>query len=41
MRYSHEEQTRIDLAVTFRIIAKLGMHEAVANHFSEIGRAHV
>ena len=34
MAYSHEEQTRIDLAVTFRIIAQLGMHEAVANHFS-------
>ena len=34
MAYSHEEQTRIDLAATFRIIAHLGMHEAVANHFS-------
>ena len=34
MSYSHEEQTRIDLAATFRIIAHLGMHEAVANHFS-------
>lgn len=34
MALSHEEQTRIDLAATFRIIAHLGMHEAVANHFS-------
>ncbi|TCW09882.1 ribulose-5-phosphate 4-epimerase/fuculose-1-phosphate aldolase [Raoultella sp. BIGb0138] len=34
MAYSYEEQTRIDLAATFRIIAHLGMHEAVANHFS-------
>lgn len=34
MAYSHEEQTRIDLAATFRIIAHLGMHEAVANHIS-------
>ncbi|HHS9576053.1 class II aldolase and adducin N-terminal domain-containing protein [Raoultella planticola] len=34
MAYSFEEQTRIDLAATFRIIAHLGMHEAVANHFS-------
>jgi len=34
MAYTHEEQTRIDLAATFRIIAHLGMHEAVANHFS-------
>lgn len=29
-----EQQIRIDLAAAFRIIAKLGMHEAVANHFS-------
>src|ERR1700748_772250 len=29
-----ERQIRIDLAAAFRIIAKLGMHEAVANHFS-------
>jgi ribulose-5-phosphate 4-epimerase/fuculose-1-phosphate aldolase len=29
-----EQQLRIDLAATFRIVAKLGMHEAVANHFS-------
>jgi ribulose-5-phosphate 4-epimerase/fuculose-1-phosphate aldolase len=29
-----EHQLRIDLAATFRIIARLGMHEAVANHFS-------
>ena len=34
MALSLEEQTRIDLAATFRIIAHLGMHEAVANHFS-------
>jgi ribulose-5-phosphate 4-epimerase/fuculose-1-phosphate aldolase len=29
-----EHQLRIDLAASFRMIAKLGMHEAVANHFS-------
>lgn len=29
-----ERQLRIDLAATFRIVARLGMHEAVANHFS-------
>jgi ribulose-5-phosphate 4-epimerase/fuculose-1-phosphate aldolase len=29
-----EQQLRIDLAAAFRIIARLGMHEAVANHFS-------
>jgi len=34
MALSKEEQIRIDLAATFRIIADLGMHEAVANHFS-------
>lgn len=34
MALTFEEQTRIDLAAAFRIIAKLGMHEAVANHFS-------
>ncbi|MFJ4145103.1 class II aldolase and adducin N-terminal domain-containing protein [Pseudomonas sp. NPDC089734] len=34
MALTLEEQTRIDLAATFRIIAHLGMHEAVANHFS-------
>ncbi|MFM2483517.1 class II aldolase and adducin N-terminal domain-containing protein [Celerinatantimonas yamalensis] len=34
MPLSTEEQIRIDLAVTFRIVAYLGMHEAVANHFS-------
>ena len=34
MALSPEERTRIDLAATFRIIAHLGMHEAVANHFS-------
>jgi ribulose-5-phosphate 4-epimerase/fuculose-1-phosphate aldolase len=31
---SDEQQLRVDLAAAFRIIAKLGMHEAVANHFS-------
>ncbi len=34
MALTPEEKIRIDLAATFRIIAKLGMHEAVANHFS-------
>ncbi|MBD1550306.1 class II aldolase and adducin N-terminal domain-containing protein [Pseudomonas typographi] len=34
MALSIEEQARIDLAATFRIVAHLGMHEAVANHFS-------
>jgi ribulose-5-phosphate 4-epimerase/fuculose-1-phosphate aldolase len=34
MSLSLEEQTRIDLAASLRIIAHLGMHEAVANHFS-------
>ncbi len=34
MSLSTEEQIRIDLAATFRIVAHLGMHEAVANHFS-------
>ncbi|HEY0912816.1 MAG TPA: class II aldolase/adducin family protein, partial [Bradyrhizobium sp.] len=29
-----ERQLRIDLAAAFRAVAKLGMHEAVANHFS-------
>lgn len=30
-----DEQTlRVDLAACFRIVARLGMHEAVANHFS-------
>jgi ribulose-5-phosphate 4-epimerase/fuculose-1-phosphate aldolase len=29
-----EHQLRVDLAASFRMIAKLGMHEAVANHFS-------
>ncbi|MEQ1151602.1 MULTISPECIES: class II aldolase and adducin N-terminal domain-containing protein [Acinetobacter] len=29
-----ESQIRIDLAVSLRLSAKLGMHEAVANHFS-------
>jgi ribulose-5-phosphate 4-epimerase/fuculose-1-phosphate aldolase len=29
-----ERQLRIDLAAAFRMVAKLGMHEAVANHFS-------
>ncbi|MCA1453010.1 class II aldolase/adducin family protein [Bradyrhizobium sp. BRP22] len=31
---SDERQLRIDLAAAFRLFAKLGMHEAVANHFS-------
>ena len=30
----HELQLRIDLAACFRLVAELGMHEAVANHFS-------
>jgi len=34
MSLSLEEQTRIDLAAALRIVAHLGMHEAVANHFS-------
>ncbi|UVH57533.1 class II aldolase and adducin N-terminal domain-containing protein [Variovorax paradoxus] len=34
MALNHEENLRVDLAATFRIIAHLGMHEAVANHFS-------
>jgi ribulose-5-phosphate 4-epimerase/fuculose-1-phosphate aldolase len=29
-----EQQLRIDLAGLFRIVARLGLHEAVANHFS-------
>lgn len=29
-----EQQLRIDLAAAFRIVAKAGLHEAVANHFS-------
>jgi len=29
-----EHQLRIDLAAAFRCFARLGMHEAVANHFS-------
>lgn len=29
-----EQQLRIDLAAAFRMVAKLEMHEAVANHFS-------
>jgi ribulose-5-phosphate 4-epimerase/fuculose-1-phosphate aldolase len=29
-----EHQLRVDLAASFRMIAMLGMHEAVANHFS-------
>ena len=29
-----EQQLRVDLAAAFRIVARLGMHEAVANHFS-------
>ncbi|MDO6682370.1 class II aldolase and adducin N-terminal domain-containing protein [Oceanobacter sp. 5_MG-2023] len=34
MSLSLEEQLRIDLAASLRIVAHLGMHEAVANHFS-------
>ncbi|MCB5163206.1 class II aldolase and adducin N-terminal domain-containing protein [Marinomonas algarum] len=34
MALSLEEQNRIDLAASLRIVAHLGMHEAVANHFS-------
>lgn len=34
MALTLEAQARIDLAATFRIVAHLGMHEAVANHFS-------
>ncbi|MDB4836843.1 class II aldolase and adducin N-terminal domain-containing protein [Marinomonas sp.] len=34
MSFSNEEKIRIDLAASFRIFAHLGMHEAVANHFS-------
>lgn len=30
----NEQQLRIDLAALFRIVARLGLHEAVANHFS-------
>ncbi|WP_205634517.1 class II aldolase and adducin N-terminal domain-containing protein [Acinetobacter qingfengensis] len=30
----NEQQIRIDLAACFRIFARMGMHEAVANHFS-------
>ncbi len=30
----NEHQLRIDLAAAFRCFARLGMHEAVANHFS-------
>ncbi|CAN7441545.1 class II aldolase and adducin N-terminal domain-containing protein [Phyllobacterium sp. LjRoot231] len=34
VRTPDEQQLRIDLAALFRIVAKLGLHEAVANHFS-------
>lgn len=34
MTIPDEKQIRIDLAACFRIVARLGMHEAVANHFS-------
>ncbi|MDP2547574.1 class II aldolase/adducin family protein [Oceanobacter sp. 4_MG-2023] len=34
MSLSLEEQLRINLAASLRIVAHLGMHEAVANHFS-------
>lgn len=33
-RLMNERQLRIDLAAAFRCFARLGMHEAVANHFS-------
>ncbi len=29
-----ERQARIDLAAAFRLTARFGWHEAVANHFS-------
>ena len=46
------ENERIDLACAFRWTVRMGMHEAIANHFSlavnadgtcflKIGRAHV
>lgn len=34
MVLDQEHQLRIDLAACFRLVAELGMHEAVANHFS-------
>lgn len=34
MTAQDEKQARIDLAAAFRLAARLGMHEAVANHFS-------
>lgn len=30
----NEHQIRVDLAAAFRLFARMGMHEAVANHFS-------
>ncbi|HXP74484.1 MAG TPA: class II aldolase and adducin N-terminal domain-containing protein [Stellaceae bacterium] len=33
-RAADEQQLRIDLAAVFRMAARLGWHEAVANHFS-------
>jgi ribulose-5-phosphate 4-epimerase/fuculose-1-phosphate aldolase len=32
---SEEQQLRIDLAAAFRLAARMGWHEAVANHFSQ------
>lgn len=34
MGQDNEQSMRVDLAAAFRIAARLGMHEAVANHFS-------
>ena len=30
----NERQARVDLAAAFRLTARFGWHEAVANHFS-------
>ena len=32
--FADERQARIDLAAAFRLTARFGWHEAVANHFS-------
>ncbi|MBB2201541.1 class II aldolase and adducin N-terminal domain-containing protein [Gluconacetobacter tumulisoli] len=34
MTLQDEGRIRVDLAAAFRIVARLGLHEAVANHFS-------
>ncbi|WP_233063599.1 class II aldolase and adducin N-terminal domain-containing protein [Komagataeibacter sp. FNDCF1] len=34
MTQDHEQRMRVDLAASFRMAARLGLHEAVANHFS-------